>query len=301
MEKGMVFQVQKFCTDDGPGIRTTVFFKGCPLRCVWCHNPEGLSTARIIAIDDIRCIKCGACASVCHCHAVDVAAGAHVFRAEDCTVCGRCVTACKADAISFCGEETTVEPIIKSVLADKMFYKASGGGITLSGGEPLLQPAFAAALLQRAKEENLHTCVETSLGVPFQNIEKVAPYVDLFLCDIKETNSENHQKYVGCSLDFILDNLKQLNRLGIPIQLRCPIIPSVNDNAAHFKAIATLHNELLQVIGVQLMPYHMLGQGKAERYGLQLAQQAFCPPTAETVKSWNETLQRMLIKKDNIK
>ncbi|MFI3206131.1 MAG: glycyl-radical enzyme activating protein [Clostridia bacterium] len=289
MKKGMVFQIQKFCTDDGPGIRTTVFLKGCPLNCLWCHNPEGLSTKKIIAINYNKCVVCGKCMELCDCH--KISENKHIYNSENCTTCGKCIDICKTSAISFCGKEMDSESVMKSVLADRAFYKNSGGGLTLSGGEPLLQDDFALELLQKAKEENIHTCVETSLGVGLEKIEKVAPFVDLFLCDIKETDEENHKKYIGISNKLILENLKKLCEMGKKIKLRCPIIPSVNDRENHFEILGKIYKSHENIIDIQFMPYHILGQGKSDRYGLNLSEKAFEVPSDETKTLWNEKLK----------
>lgn len=229
--KGLIFNIQKLCLDDGPGIRTTVFLKGCPLKCAWCHQIIGDGERLIHQLDLISCINCKVCLKVCH-----------------------------KKALKTCGKEVSVEEVMKDVLIDKSFYKASGGGITLSGGEPLWQSEFARELLIKAKKEGLHTCVETSGGVSSDTIEQVAPYVDYFLFDIKETNEENHKKYIGISKESIQANLKKLNALDKTILIRCPIIPGVNDRQDHFDALVCLYHSLKNVIGIQLMPYHQLGK-----------------------------------------
>lgn len=297
MEKALIFKIQKFCTDDGPGIRTTVFFKGCPLNCLWCHNPEGLSNKPILAIDFSKCVNCGACANVCSCHSL--LENKHRYSAENCVVCGKCIDVCKAKAIDICGVYMSVDEIMKQVMADKFFYQSSGGGITISGGEPLMQSDFARELLKTAKEKGIHTCVETSSGVSFEKIEKVMDYVDLFLCDVKETNNHNHKKFIGVGNKLIIENIKKLNEHGKKMILRCPIIPSVNDNTEHFDNLIELYNLLENAVSIQLMPYHLLGQGKSQRYGIDLTDTAFIPADTQTVKSWNEYIQKGIRSKNN--
>lgn len=296
MKQGLVFKIQKFCTDDGPGIRTTVFLKGCPLNCMWCHNPEGLSNKPIIAVDFSKCISCGACTNFCECH--KLIDGKHFFSSNDCILCSKCIDICKMNAIEFCGHYMSVDEVIKNVLADKMFYLSSNGGITLSGGEPLMQSGFALDILKSAKENGINTCIETSCGVSFNNIEKVMDYVDLFLCDVKETRDDKHIKYIGISNNLVLENIKKLDKHKKSIKLRCPIIPSVNDDYEHFDNLIELYNSLDNVVGIQLMPYHMLGQGKSERYGIDLDDKAFIPADDLVVNEWNSYINaRINIKK----
>lgn len=278
--------------DDGPGIRTTVFLKGCPLNCLWCHNPEGLSTNRILAVDFIKCVSCGACVSLCKSHTI--LNNKHVYNSSDCAVCGKCMELCPVGALEFCGSAMSTDEVLTEVMQDKAFYDSSKGGMTLSGGEPLYQFEFALELLKKAKERGLNTCVETSSCVDFNKMAAVAPYVDLFLCDIKETDDENHKKYVGISNKLILDNIKKLDELGNKILLRCPIIPTVNDRLEHFDKLIEIHNSLKNVQGLELMPYHLLGQGKGDRYGFDLSEKAFVPADDETVKQWREYIKSKL-------
>ncbi len=293
--EGIVFQIQKFCTDDGPGIRTTVFLKGCPLRCLWCHNPEGLSTNPVIQLDLTRCMMCGKCEMVCEkgCHIIEHNADSqnHKLLTSQCIQCGTCIEQCHRKAILFCGKTMPANEVMKVVLADKGFYDSSGGGITLSGGEPLLQTTFAYALLKEAKSEGIHTCVETSGSVSFEKIEVVTPYVDLFLYDIKETDELSHIKFTGVSNQIILDNIRKLNKLGNKIIMRCPIIPGVNDRHEHFDKLIELYDSLENVIDIQLMPYHMLGQGKQSRYGDIIDSAFFEVPTPQKIEEWNEYIQ----------
>ncbi len=287
--QGTVFQIQHFCTDDGPGIRTTVFLKGCHLDCAWCHNPEGKSMNPIIAINLVRCIQCGSCTTICNNH--KIVGGNHSYDASNCTVCGKCIEACPAEAISFCGKKMTVSEVMEEVLADKGFYEGSGGGMTISGGEMLLQPEFSYALLKAAKEQGVHTCIETSGAVTYETLAYVVKYADLVLYDIKETDDENHKKYVGIGTQLIIDNLKKLNQLGKPVMIRCPIIPGVNDRTEHLDTIASIYNELANIQDVQILPYHELGTGKEDRYGIQMKSAQFHVPEEDMVREWKAYLR----------
>lgn len=245
--QGRIFDIQKFCVNDGPGIRTTVFLKGCPLRCVWCHNPESQKREKQL-----------------------------LFYADKCTGCGRCKNAdfesgdffCYNSARELCGRDVTVDEVMREVMKDVDFYRNSNGGMTLSGGEPLAQPEFALELLKRAKENGLHTAIETCGFASADTLERIAEYVDLFLFDIKETDPERHREYTGVDLAPILDNLRLINRLGKPTVLRCPIIPSYNDREEHYLGIVSLAECLESVIGVDIEPYHAFGGGKYKALGL---------------------------------
>ena len=288
---GWIFDVQRFSIHDGPGIRTTVFMKGCPLRCAWCHNPEGVRAVGELSFIPERCIGCGWCFRVCRQQAHQTVAGAHVLARTKCIVCGACATECHAKALELVGREATVAEVLAEVLRDTPFYETSGGGLTLSGGEPLLQIEFTEALLAQAKAAGLHCCVETCGEADWQRFERIRRLVDLFLFDCKETDPAQHRRFTGVSNKRILENLHRLDAHGAAIILRCPIIPGVNDRDDHFEGIRRLAAGLAHVRGVELMPYHRLGEGKVARFGLDgAARISAATPAPETVAEWKRKL-----------
>ncbi len=289
--KGTIFNIQKFCVNDGPGIRTTVFLKGCPLRCVWCHNPESQKVHPQLFFDAKKCIGCGKCFAICPEKAHKIVDGAHVLDRDLCIECGACAENCYAESLEMAGKTATVSEIMEEVLKDKAFYENSGGGMTVSGGEPLAQPEFTVALLKSAKEKGLHTAVETCGFASAETFKALAEYTDLFLFDWKITDEALHKEYTGVSNAKILENLELANKMGKQIVLRCPVIPTVNDNEVHFKGIANLANRLENVIGIDIEPYHPLGTGKNERLGKSVT--TYEMPQPETVDRWIADLQKL--------
>lgn len=263
---GKIFNIQRFCTSDGPGIRTTVFLKGCPLHCLWCHNPESQKSSPEIMYNESKCISCGRCAPLCeqYCHAFD--GNKHIFDRKACIACGKCVSPL-CSALELSGKDSTVEKIISEVLKDAIFYKNSGGGLTLSGGEPLSQAGFCIELLKHAKKNGLHTCIETCGYAPRKAITESAHYTDLYLFDIKETDPALHKKFTGVDNSLILENLKLLDKLDKDIILRCPLIPDFNTRTDHILKIAQIANELDHIKEIQIEPYHEFGVPKYERLG----------------------------------
>lgn len=290
MIKGCVFNIQKFSVNDGPGIRTTVFMKGCPLRCVWCHNPESKHAMPEIMYNRGKCIGCRACEKVCPkgCHIFTETE--HIFKREDCIGCGECAKVCYTDSLSLAGEMKTVDEVIAEVMKDKVFYDNSGGGMTLSGGEPMMQAEFTYELLKSAKEKGLHTCIETCGFAKKEAFEKIAPYVDIFLFDYKITDSDTHKKYTGVSNEQILANLRMLDEMGCKTVLRCPIIPDINDNEEHLSGIAEVANSLKNILEINIEPYHPLGKDKATMLGKEYPLSHLSFPSEESVKSWIDTV-----------
>ena len=291
MITGIVFDIQHFCVDDGPGIRTTVFLKGCPLRCAWCHNPEGLEAKPQMFFHAEKCVLCGRCADACVRDGHAFAEEGHKIIRENCIFCNDCVSACPAEALRITGKEMTVKEVLEDVLSDKPFYETSGGGMTLSGGEPLAQGKFACALLKAAVEAGLNTCVETSGFCPESVMEEAAMYTDLFLLDVKETDDVLHRKFTGVSRDKILRNARRLAQLQKQIILRCPIVPGCNDREDHFRQIALLAAELGTVREIHLEPYHPFGIDKYKSLGMEPAygNRVFMP--GDQAEQWRDLLQ----------
>lgn len=293
---GRLFDIQRFSVHDGPGIRTTVFMKGCPLRCLWCHNPESLNPADELSFLPDKCIGCGWCFEACPNQAHSMVDDRHVLDRTRCKVCGKCAEKCYAGALEIVGRTATVEEVLAEVLRDKPFYETSGGGMTLSGGEPLMQIDFAAALLAAAKQEHLHTAVETCGQAAWQCFERIIGDVDLFLYDIKETDPARHKEYTGAGPERIFENLRRLHATGASILMRLPTVPGLNDRQEHFRRVAELAASLPRLLGVEIMPYHRLGLSKRQRFGLADNNERLLDvetPDPETVAEWVGTLRRL--------
>jgi pyruvate formate lyase activating enzyme len=264
---GMVFDIQRFSLNDGPGIRTTVFLKGCVLDCRWCHNPESKAPAPQILFNPVKCVLCRACAAACPRNGHRFDRKGHQVDFRGCTSCGRCVKACLHGALRIVGAPLTIASVMKEVLADRAYYARSGGGITLSGGEPMLQFEFSLALLAKAKACRIHTAIETCGAASPERYRRIARVTDLFLFDWKATDPGEHMKLTGADNALIRKNLDSLYRMGKPIILRCPLIPGVNDTGAHLAGIAALSRKYPKLKGIELMAYHDLGTSKNRNIG----------------------------------
>ncbi len=256
--EGFIFDIKKFAIHDGDGIRTTVFLKGCPLKCVWCHNPEGISGKASLAFYSHKCVNCGACVQVCPCHSFKD--GIHTFDSSSCIACGKCVDVCAAQALMIYGKTISVDELMPHLLEDKAFYDNSNGGVTLSGGECLLQPEFCAEVLKECKKNGIHTAVDTSGCVPWKSIERVMDYTDIFLYDVKAIDEDVHIKCTGVSNKIILENLKKLDAEGKKTEIRIPYVPDFNDNQV--EKIASFISGLKNVTKVRVLPYHDLARSK---------------------------------------
>ena len=268
--KGLIFDIERNSFADGPGIRTTVFFKGCNLQCAWCHNPESQDFQAQMMFYKDKCKGCGKCAEICP-------------TPENCTLCGKCTFYCPVDARRVCGKKYTADEVFAEVIKDKAYYENSGGGVTFSGGECMLQIEFLQEILKKCKENGIHTAVDTAGHIPFENFEKILPYTDLFLYDVKILDSEKHKKYVGVGNERILENLKKLFEVGAKIWVRIPVIAHVNDSVEEMQAIKTVLSKWGKPEKVELLPYHAMGENKYPAVGKTA--QHFAPPDNDTLKA----------------
>jgi pyruvate formate lyase activating enzyme len=293
MTSGIIFDLQRFSLHDGPGIRTAVFLKGCPLRCAWCHNPESQSRKAQVAFRTQACALCGACASACPQGAHTIDGAVHRYNRELCTACGKCVEACVYGALTLAGREASAASVIAEALRDRAYYEASGGGLTLTGGEPLAQLDFTLELLAAARAVGVHTCLETSGYASRRAFEKVLPLVDLFLYDYKVTDPRRHREWTGVDNHRILENLDWLLARGARVRLRCPLVPGVNDTLDHLRGIAALAERHPQLEAVDLLPYHHLGNDKYLRYGMENPLPGLSTTGEDLKQGWLDALQAL--------
>ena len=283
-QKGYIYNIQRASFDDGPGIRTVLFLKGCPIRCPWCHNPESQNGLPELLVYTQKCNHCGGCTAKCPVQAID----AGIVDRNRCTVCGECVKSCPRGALAITGKCYTVSQAVAEAIKDRSFFETSGGGVTLSGGEPLIQANFTLELVKALKQENIHTCIETCGICDDGVIESLVPFVDHWLYDVKLTDQKLHQTLLGVPLTDVYKGLSILTQSNATITLRCPIIPDVNDNPEHFAAIRELASEV-KAVSVDILPYHRLGIDKYAQIG-RTSPPNYDVPEAKTIESWEKAV-----------
>lgn len=288
-QEGIVFDIQRFCVYDGPGIRTTVFLKGCNMRCKWCHNPESFRIEPELMVHSEKCVGCRGC-ELCpngvH-HFTET--GEHRVLRDNCKACGACVKACPQDALEISGRPAGVGEIMDVIQKDEKYYRSSGGGVTFSGGEASVQPDFLLSLVRECKNRGFHVALETNGLIREGLLEELTELVDLFLFDYKLTDDNAHREWTGVSNRAILENLKKINDAGGRVSLRCPVIPGVNDNAEHFEMIRRLKADYPCIQDVEIMAYHDVGKAKWEAMGLHYSLKEIKTVPPEVKKQW-ETL-----------
>ncbi len=265
MSSGLVFDIKRFSIHDGPGIRTTVFLKGCPMDCWWCHNPESQKPGPELMIRENRCIRCGACCAACEHGAASLGEEASLTDRSKCTLCGACTEVCYAEAREMVGQEMTVTEVMSEVERDVAFYDQSGGGATFSGGEPLMQPDFLRALLLACQGKEIHTVLDTCGFASWETLDRIRLQVDLFLYDLKLMADDRHRRFTGVSNDAVLRNLRALSQEGHKVLVRIPVIPGVNDDNENMQQIAGFLAGLPNQHDTQLLPYHAAAAAKYER------------------------------------
>lgn len=291
MNDALIFNIQKFSVHDGPGIRTTVFFKGCPLRCLWCHNPESQNINKEILYDSNKCVLCGKCEEICPTNAIDIKEGKLTTDKDKCNYCGECAVYCIYGAREIVGKRYSIDNVVKEVIKDKVFYEQSNGGVTISGGEPLIQIDFVEELLIRLKDEKINTAVDTSGAVSFDILERVSKYTDLFLYDLKLMDDEKHKKYIGISNKGIIENLKKLSQIHSNINVRMPIIGNVNDDIAHIEKTMELLKDL-NIKKINLLPYHSIAKHKYEKLGLVYEDEKMTVPSETKMNYFKEVFEK---------
>jgi len=288
---GFVFDIKKYAIHDGPGIRTTVFFKGCPLHCQWCQNPESWEIHPELGFRTGRCIRCGKCVEVCTRQAITFTEDQPSTDPNKCNLCGECVDACVAGAREIIGQEITVGEVMTEVEKDVVFYDQSGGGVTFSGGEPLMQPEFLLALLNQCQKQGIHTAVDTSCYAEPQIIDQVADKTDLFLCDLKHMDSDIHKRFTGVGNNLILDNIKRLSQAGKEIIIRIPVIPGFNDDQPNIEATGKFAASLPCLSGIDILPYNRGGMEKSARLSAETKLMQTETPDEDTMNSIAQTLK----------
>jgi pyruvate formate lyase activating enzyme len=284
--KGTIFNIQRYSIHDGPGIRTTVFFKGCPLQCLWCQNPESQTFQQELFYNKERCTGCGRCLTACPEKAIEIFEGRSRTHRTLCKACGACAEVCPEEARVLMGKRVSAEEVFEEVKKDAIFYERSGGGVTLSGGEPLAQPEFSIRILSQCKSSGIHTAIETCGHAPWETVERVLKVVDLVLFDLKHMDPMEHRKITGVSNALVLENLKRIyHESHVALAIRIPVIPGFNDTPENMEAtVSFILKDLDASVPVHLLPYHRLGDSKREQMECTEPSLGIVPPSDEQVE-----------------
>lgn len=284
---GNISKIQPFSVNDGPGIRTVVFTRGCNLHCFWCHNPENLSQKTVMAHYPQKCIGCGECVKVCP-NAKD---GKTAIFTENCALCGACSAVCFAEAVEKIGKVVSANEIAQILIKDKQLFKTSGGGVTFSGGEPLLQADFVCEVMKTCNENGINTAIETALFTQWDNIEKLVPVCDYFICDLKSADTEKHKEAIGAGNELIIENLKKLAKTGKLKEVRTPVIPGFNDTKEDILAIWEIVKTLGEDVKYTLLPFHGICEAKYQSQGRDFPASHLKEPSAEKMAELNALLK----------
>jgi len=289
--KGLIFDIKRYSIHDGPGLRTTVFFKGCPLRCPWCHNPESQKTTQEIMYHEDKCMLCLTCVNICKQEAIDIKYNKIVINAKKCTLCGDCTDSCPTTALKMVGKFFEVKELATEIMKDQNFIE-NGGGVTISGGEPMLQWDFLMELLSTLKSENVHIALDTSGFTETYKLLSTAKLVDLYLYDIKLMDPEKHKTYTGVGNKEILKNIMELDKIGAKISVRIPVIPTINDNPENIEKTVEFVSKLKNIVSVDLLPYHSMMVDKYKRLKKPFFLGNIKKPSNETLENIKEEFAR---------
>lgn len=298
-----IFNIQKFSTHDGDGVRTTIFFKGCPLRCMWCHNPESQRYHKELIFHQHKCTACGRCVAKCKQGANSIVDGRIVFDRSKCTACGVCTDWCITEAREIAGKEYTVDALVKEAMKDKIFYEQSGGGVTLSGGEVMASQHmdYVEEVCRKLHENGVSVFIDTSGYTDYANLKRLLPYVDVFLYDLKVMDPEGHKKYIGVDNALILENLKKLSDDGAGLYIRLPIIGQVNATDEHIESVIHfLKDNQIHARQVNLLPYHDIGKGKYASLDMEYHEEEMSVPMEELMQHFKSMFEEQGFSKVNI-